>query len=75
MTQSRKMSAVETSTDVGVGFIGSVCLTYYVLPIWGFIPTVSGAIEVTVLYTFWSIVRKYIIRRVFNDWHDGPEAA
>jgi len=64
--QTRKASGIETITDVGVGFAGSWLLTFYVLPIWGFLPSISSATEVTLIYTVWALVRKYTVRRAFE---------
>ena len=67
MKQTRRHSIIETLTDVFVGFVGSWLLSYYVLPFWGFVPSVQSATEVTVIYTLWAFLRKYAVRRAFNE--------
>ena len=58
--------ATETAFDVGIGFGISWAVTYWILPYWGFEPSVRSAIEVTLLYTGTSIIRKYGIRWIFE---------
>lgn len=66
MTQTRKTSLVEVCTGTFAGFIVSLCLTFFVLPVWGFKPSPLAAMEITVVYTIASILRGYVVRRVFN---------
>ena len=65
MKQSPKHSLYETLTSVGTGFIISWTLTYYVLPLWGFLPTVGEAGAITLVYTGASLIRTFIVRRIF----------
>jgi multisubunit Na+/H+ antiporter MnhF subunit len=64
--QSRRMSAIESLTDTLVGLLVSVCVTYFILPLWGLNPSLMEATEITLVYVVLSFVRKYIIRRFFN---------
>ena len=62
----RPMSAAEIATSYTVGFIVSWLLGWYVLPIWGFEQSAQAATTVTIIYTVVSVIRAYIVRRVFN---------
>lgn len=66
MRQSRKVSAIEAFTSVAIGFCVSWVLTFYVLPWWGFEPSIRHASEITAVYTVASIIRSYAVRRIFN---------
>lgn len=63
MTQTRKQSAVETTVNTGIGFVGSWCLvfiTFHLIRDLALASTVS-----TVACTVWSLVRGYAVRRWF----------
>jgi len=64
-TQPRHKSIIETAADVGIGFCGAMLLTHFVLPIWGYEPTLRADFEITMTYTVWALVRKYAVRRFF----------
>lgn len=62
--QTRRMALVEIGLNTGVGFLGSVIITYTILhQSWS--PAYATA-AVTIACTIWSILRQYIIRRYFN---------
>ena len=64
--QTRAQTLVETIVSVGSGFIIAWTLTYYILPLWGFHPTVKDAGLITLVYTGASLIRTFVVRRVFN---------
>ena len=64
--QSRRMSAIETATNIPIGFVVSWLLGFYLLPIWGFEQSGKAVTTVTIIYTVASIVRSYTVRRAFN---------
>jgi len=59
------MSAIEAVTSTAAGFLVSLALTFTVLPAFGYPVTASHAWGITAIYTAASIVRGYIIRRLF----------
>ena len=63
--QRRSMSAIEAVTSTAAGFLVSLALTFTVLPAFGYPVTASHAWGITAIYTAASIVRGYIIRRLF----------
>ncbi len=66
MSQSRRMSMIETLAGVAIGFAVSVALSYVVYPLFGHAFTLGQNIAITVIFTVASIVRGYLVRRVFN---------
>lgn len=64
MKQTRMQSLMETLANTGVGMVGSwlitmACLSFFTTP-------VGIATSTTILCTFWSIGRGYVVRRYFN---------
>jgi hypothetical protein len=70
--QSRLDSLVEAVCNIGTGFVLALCVTYWVLPLWGLEPNGRAAIEITLLYTVISIARSWVWRRAFNWFHCRP---
>ena len=65
MTQSRKLSMIETVTSISIGFVVSVILTAVVLPAYGHPVGISDNLEITAIFTVASILRGYFVRRAF----------
>lgn len=66
MTQSRRMSLVETIAGVAIGFAVSLGLSYVVYPLFGHAFTLAQNVGITVIFTVASIIRSYVVRRAFN---------
>ena len=64
--QSRASSFRESLANLGGGLAGSWIITFWILPYWGLMPSVGQAVEITLVYTLWSVTRSYAIRRAFN---------
>ena len=65
MAQSCWLSFVEANVTTWVGFILSVVIIYYAMPLFGFDMSWDKAFGVTLMFTMISIVRVYVIRRFF----------
>lgn len=65
MKQTRFMSGAETITSTGVGFVVSMAINAVVMPIYGFHPTLTDNVQITVIFTVVSVLRGYIVRRFF----------
>ncbi len=63
--QRRSMSLVEATVGTLAGFLVSLALTFTVLPLFGYPVTASHAWGITTIYTAASILRGYVIRRLF----------
>ncbi len=67
--QSRRGSIIEAILNVIIGFWISVGANIYLLPLWGFTPSLSQGIEIGIAFTWVSLLRSYILRRAFNYLH------
>ena len=66
MKQSRLMSAVETGTNILVGYWLAVLTAQIALPYFGFPITLSQNMTISGIFTVVSVVRGYTLRRVFE---------
>jgi hypothetical protein len=64
--QSKRASLFEAAANLTVGIIVSWLLTFFVLPFFGYAPSVGQASAITMIFTIASIIRSYALRRVFN---------
>ena len=63
--QTKKQSFIEANINTFIGFLVSLALAYFILPLWGFERGIVASFEITFIYTVVSIARNYIIRRYF----------
>ena len=68
MSQSKKMSLVETLFNVAVGYLISLLTQIFIFPHYGIIIPLHDNITIGAIFTVVSIVRSYSLRRFFN-WH------
>lgn len=62
--QSKKNSLIEVATNTGVGLVGAWLITYYTMKL---VTDLDTAVTLSVsLCTVWSLVRGYVIRRIFT---------
>lgn len=64
--QSRRLSAIETATNIAVGFVVSLAITDVVMPLFGHDVTIGQNVVITSVFTVASVVRSYALRRLFN---------
>lgn len=64
--QKKTHSAIEAVINVLVGFGVSYAANLIVLPWFGFKVSHSAAFGIGLIYTAISLVRSYILRRIFN---------
>ena len=68
--QSKKHSLIESNVNTFTGFVVSWILMYFIVPLlWDIEVTVTTSLGIVLLFTFVSIIRNYIIRRLFNYYH------
>lgn len=65
MTQSRRMSLIETCASIAIGFVVSMAIQAVVLPAFGHAITPAENFWITCIFTVASIVRGYAVRRAF----------
>jgi len=66
MTQSRRMSAVEAVANVAVGYGVAIATQLAVFPLFGLVASIGDNLAIGGIFTVVSIVRSYVLRRVFN---------
>ena len=67
MQQSKKRSFLEAFTNLIVGAVINICLTFFVFNwIYDFNVTLKSNLTMTVIITVFSFIRLYTIRRMFN---------
>ncbi len=64
--QTKKQSLIESITNTLVGFCISLGASFIIFPMVGIESTGSKNIIIVLFFTVISIVRGYVIRRVFN---------
>ena len=67
--QSRLMSMVEALVNVLVGFWISVIAQMLVLPLFDLHASFSQNVSMGLIFTVVSLVRSYLLRRIFNALH------
>ncbi len=66
MTQSRRMSLIEAATNVIVGYGVAVAATWVILPWFGHKISAQDTLSVSAVFTAVSLLRSYLLRRLFN---------
>ena len=68
MTQSRRMSLVEAATNVIVGYALAVGMQIAVFPVFGIHIALGDQFAIGLAFTGVSLVRGYVLRRLFERW-------
>ena len=74
-TDSRKKSLVETSLDIFLGFMMFLPVNYFVLPLFAEMiaeHSLLAAIQIGIMFSAISLVRKFTIRRWFERMRAEP---
>ena len=66
--QSRKRSFIEAVTNVLVGYLVAVISNLIVLPLFGYEVSLFDGFAIGVVFTVISLIRSYVIRRLFNKY-------
>lgn len=66
MTQSRRMSLIEASTNVAVGYALAVVTQMLVFPWFGLHASLGGNLALGLVFTTASLIRGYALRRLFT---------
>lgn len=72
MTQGRVMSGVEAVTNVVVGWVVALGTQALVFPVMGLSVTVAQHLGIGAAFTAVSLVRTYLVRRVFARLATAP---
>lgn len=65
VTQSRRSSAAEAIISVSTGFAVSLAASPIVYPLFGHAFTLTQNIGITLVFTALSLLRSYLVRRLF----------
>ena len=68
MTQSRRMSLIEAATNVIVGYALAVGMQIVVFPVFGIYIALGEQLAIGLAFTGVSLVRGYVLRRLFERW-------
>jgi len=68
MKQSRRMSLVESITNVVVGYGVALATQLVVFPWFGLTVTLAQNVRIGLLFTVVSVARSYLLRRAFEAW-------
>lgn len=66
MKQSRLMSLIEAITNVIVGYCVAVVTQILIFPIFGLHTTLAQNLQMGLLFTGVSVIRSFLIRRLFE---------
>lgn len=66
MKQSKLMSWVETCLNTAIGFAIAMATQMLVFPLFGYSPPLSTNFKIALIFTVVSIVRGFILRRLFE---------
>jgi len=67
--QSKLMSWVETCLNTAIGFAVAITAQILVFPLFGFNPPLSTNLYIGLIFTVVSIVRGFVLRRLFEALH------
>lgn len=64
--QSKKASMIETISNSVIGFTVGMLANFWVLPWFGYSPSMFDSFNISVVFTLIAIARGYMLRRFFN---------
>ncbi len=66
--QTKKNSAIEAVTNIIIGYLISVTSNWLILPLFGYNVTLLDSFGIGLAFTFVSLIRSYVLRRIFNKY-------
>lgn len=72
MTQTRWQSFVEINASTAVGFVVSWAATPWILLAFGYEAGPAKSLGIVIVYTVLSMLRGWVMRRIFNRIHGQP---
>ena len=64
--QSKKMSLIESLTNIAIGFGINLTANFFIFPLFGYEITLKQNVDIGIWFTFVSLARSYCIRRWFT---------
>lgn len=68
MSQSKKGSFAESLTNIAIGISIGFLSNLLVLPLFGYNVTISDGLAISCVFTAISLVRSYVVRRLYNKY-------
>jgi hypothetical protein len=68
VTQSRRSSLFESLFNIAIGYTVAVAAQALIFPLFGLYPPLVDNLLIGACFTVVSLVRSYLIRRLFNKW-------
>lgn len=73
MSQSKRASWIEAFTNTAFGLVVSLLLQVFIVPfITGYRTSITADCAVVAVFTVASVLRGYLLRRVFNRYSENP---
>lgn len=69
MNQSKLHSIAEAVTNTAIGYIVACLTQAVVFPLFEIHITAVDNLKIGIIFTIVSLVRSYLLRRLFNRWH------
>ena len=69
--QTRLQSFIESFINVAIGYGVALVSQMLVFPLFGINIAMESNLLIGAIFTVISIVRSYVVRRVFNRWHSA----
>jgi membrane protein implicated in regulation of membrane protease activity len=66
--QSRRSSLIESATNTAIGYLVAVGAQAAIFPAFGITASAGQHAGIAAAFTAVSLVRSYVLRRVFNRW-------
>ena len=66
--QTKRRSLIEAVTNVLIGYLVAVISNLIVLPLFGYQVSLFDGFAIGVVFTVISLIRSYVIRRLFNKY-------
>jgi hypothetical protein len=67
--QSKTQSMIESISNVAIGYLVALASQLAVFPMFGINIPLADNISIGAWFTVISIIRSYVVRRMFNRWH------
>lgn len=67
--QSRKMSFIESTISVAIGYALTVLIQYWLYPVFGIVVPAREAFTISALIVLIAFVKNFAVRRCFNYLH------
>ena len=68
LMQTKRRSFIEAVTNVLIGYLVAVISNLIVLPLFGYQVSLFDGFAIGVVFTVISLIRSYVIRRLFNKY-------